>query len=85
MCKECKMLPTSYTLQQGSLCVGALRSYGGFADISTGDYLGRRVAIKRLRFWVRDVPNGVLKVLKFPPTSYFTMIHFANSGFVKKS
>ena len=85
LCKDCKKLPTSYTLQQGSLSVGAIRSYGGFADVNIGDYLGSRVAIKRLRFWAEDVPNRVFKVLESLPTLHFTVIHFANSGFVRKS
>lgn len=45
MCKGCTALPTSYTLQQGLLCVGAIRSSRGFVDVSTGDHLGCRVAI----------------------------------------
>ena len=85
MCKDLKMLPNSYILQQGSLSVGATRSHGGFAYVSTGDYLGHRVAIKRLRFRAGDLPNRVFKVLEPPPTSYFTKVYFANSGFVKKS
>ena len=85
MCKDSKALPASYTLRQGPLRVGAIRSYGGFADVSTGDYLGHSVAIKRLRLWAEDVPNKVFKVLVPSPTSYLTVVHLTNSGFVGKS
>ena len=85
MSKDCKLLPTSYTLPQGSLSVGDVHRCGGFADVSTGDYLGRRVAVKCLRFWAKGGPDGVYKVLESSPIWYFTVIHFANSGFVGKS
>ena len=85
MCKDSKTLPTSYILQQGSLCVVALRSHGGFADVGKGDYLGRCVAVKHLKFWAHDSSDRIFKVLESPPIWYFTVIHFANSGFVGKS
>ena len=72
-------------LQQGFLSVAALHSYGGFADVNTGDYLGCCVATKRLRFWAEDVPDRVFKVLKSSTTSYPAAVYFKNSGFVRKS
>ena len=63
MCKDCKTLPTSYIVQKGALSVGDLHYSGGFADVGTGDYMGRRVAIKHLRFCTKDGPDGVFKVL----------------------
>ena len=85
MCKDSKVLPTSYILQHGSLRVGGIYSYGGFADVGTGDYLGCCVAIKHLRFWAKDSPDRVFKVLESPLIWYFTAIHFTDSGFVEKS
>ena len=85
MCKDSKMLPTSYILQQESLRVSALCSYGGFADVGTGDYLGCCVAIKHLRFWAKDSSDKVFKVFGSSSTWYSTAIHFANSGFFGKS
>ena len=84
VCKDCKTLPASYTLQEGSLSVGDIHFYGGFADVSIGDYLRRRVAVKCLRFWTKDGPEGVFKVLQSSLIWYFTVIYFANSGFVEK-
>ena len=83
--KDRKTLPSSYTLQHGPLNAGAIRSYGGFTDVSTGGYLGRQVAIKLLRFWAQHVSNKVSKVLESSPTLYFTAIHLENSGFFRKS
>lgn len=83
--KDCRIFPTSYTLQQGLLCAGAICSSGGFAYVSTGDYLGRRVAIKRLKIRDDDVPHKVFKVPGSSPTSYSTAIHLGNSDFVRKS
>ena len=84
MCKDCKILPTSYTLREGSLSVGDIHYYGGFSDVSIGDYLRHRVAVKDLRVWTKDGPDGVFKVLESPSIWYFTGIHFANSCFVGK-
>ena len=75
----------SIYLQNGSPSVAALHNYGGFADASTGDYLGCRMATKHLRFWAEDVPDRVFKVLKSSTTSYPAAVYFANSGFVRKS
>lgn len=38
-----------YILPLELVCVGRVRCGGGFADVSDGEYLGRPVAIKRLR------------------------------------
>ena len=59
------MSPTSYDLQQESLQVGVVQCYGGFADVSKGEYFGRRVAVKHLRFGTRDPSNRIFKVLDF--------------------
>ena len=59
------MLPTLYGLQRGSLCVGVVHCYGGFADVSKGKYFGRQVAVKHLRFGTRDGSNKIFKVLDF--------------------
>ena len=85
MCKDCKMLPASYGLQQGSLSVDDICYSGGFADVSAGRYLRRRVAVKRLRFWTKNGPDGFFKVFKFLHIWYFTVIHFEISGFVGRS
>ena len=50
VCKASELLPTSYVLRQEPICIGNICCYGGFADFSEGEYLGRRVAIKHLRF-----------------------------------
>jgi hypothetical protein len=49
ICKASRIVPTSYILQQELIRVGRVRYYGGFADVSDGDYLGCPVAIKRLK------------------------------------
>lgn len=41
-----------------------MRYYGGFAEVIEGEYLGRRVAIKYLRFGAEDALNQIFKVLK---------------------
>ena len=64
VCKACELLPTSYVLQQELIRIGSVRCCGGFADISEGEYLGRRVAIKNLRFGTRDAFDKIFKVLK---------------------
>ena len=58
------MLPASYILQQEPTCADNIRCYGGFSDVSEGEYLGRRVAIKYLRFRTKDTFNNMFKVLK---------------------
>jgi len=62
VCKACKLLPSSYVLRKELTCLGDIRSYGGFADVSEGEYLGRRVAIKNLRFGMRDALDNIFKV-----------------------
>jgi len=62
VCKTCELLPASYVLQKELMCLGDIRSYGGFADVSEGEYLGRRVAIKNLRFGTRDPLDNIFKV-----------------------
>ena len=56
------MLPASYILQQELIRVGNVHSFGGFADVGEGEYLGRRVAIKHLRIATKDAPKNVFKV-----------------------
>jgi len=58
------MLPASYLLQQGLIRADNIRCYGGFADVSEGEYLGRRVAIKYLRFRTKDTFGKIFKVLE---------------------
>ena len=48
MCSAHRILPASYTLKQEPVPVGTERCRGRFADVSNGEYLGSRVAIKRL-------------------------------------
>lgn len=64
ICKTCELLPASYVLRQELMYVGNVRCCGGFADVSEGEYLGRRVAIKHLRFGTEDALNKVFKVFK---------------------
>lgn len=71
LCKACELLPTSHVLQQEFIHVGDIRCYGGFADVNEGDYLGRRVAIKHLRFRTKDAFDKIFKV----PESSSTMLH----------
>ena len=65
ICKTCETLPASYLLRQECISIGSVRYYGGFADVSEGQYLGRRVAIKHLRTGMKDASNTIFKVLKF--------------------
>ena len=65
ICKTCETLPASYILRQECISIGSVRYYGGFADVSEGQYLGCRVAIKHLRIGMKDASNTVFKVLKF--------------------
>lgn len=62
ICKACEMLPTSYTLREEFIHVSNVRYCGGFADVSEGEYLGRRVAVKHLRFGTKDT----FKIFKVP-------------------
>ena len=62
VCKSCELLPASYVLRPDLIYVGNIHCYGGFADVSEGKYLGRRVAIKHLRFGAKDAFNKIFKV-----------------------
>jgi len=76
------MLPTSYILQQELIKVGKIRRCGGFADVSEGEYLGRRVAVKHLRFGTEDA--FIFKVSKSQPTRSFIVAQLAHSSFAVK-
>ena len=58
-----ELLPVSYVLQQEQIRVGDAHCYGGFADVGEGEYLGRPVAIKHLRFGTKDAFGKIFKVL----------------------
>ena len=62
ICKDREILPVSYLLQQDLIHADTLHRRGGFADVSEGDYMGRRVAIKDLRFGTKDGSNKIFKV-----------------------
>jgi len=64
LCKACELLPASYVLQQEHIRVGDAHRYGGFADVAEGEYLGRHVAIKALRFGPKDAFDKIFKVLE---------------------
>ena len=64
LCKACEMLPASYTIRQELIRVGNIHYCGGFADVSEGEYLERRVAIKHLRFATKDAFNNIFKVIR---------------------
>ena len=49
ICKARNVIPASYILQPELIRVGTIRSRGGFADVSDGDYNGLPAAVKRLR------------------------------------
>ena len=77
------MLPASYLLRQESIRVGNVRHYGGFADVSEGEYLGHRVAIKHLRIGTKDASNKIFKVLKFS-RPVLVITQFTPSGYAEK-
>ena len=62
LCNASELLPTTCVLQQELVYDGNVHRYGGFADVIEGEYLGRRVAIKHLRFGTKDVFNKIFKV-----------------------
>ena len=64
LCKTCGLLPVTYVLQQEPARVGNYLCCGGFADVSEGEYLGRRVAIKALRFGAKGAFDNIFKVLE---------------------
>ena len=68
ICKASELLPASYVLREELICVGNIRRYGGFADVSEGKYLGRRVAIKHLRFGTEETFDKIFKVLESQST-----------------
>ena len=49
ICKAHRIIPASYVLRRDLIRVGEVFCHSGFADVSDGEYLGFRVAIKRLR------------------------------------
>jgi len=83
ICRTCELLPASYVLRKELICVGDIHSYGGFADVSEGEYLGRRVAIKNLRFGTRDAIDNIFKVPRLCPPR-FTIAQSVHSGFAEK-
>ena len=68
VCKTCELLPTPYLLRQELIRVGNISCSGGFADVSDGEYLGHRVAIKHLKLRENEVSNKVFKVPKLHST-----------------
>jgi len=62
ICRASQLLPSSHILREELICVGDIRSYGGFADVSEGEYLGRHVAIKNLKFRTGDALGEIFKV-----------------------
>lgn len=67
LCKPHELLPASYVLQQEHIRVGNALRFGGSADVVEGEYLGRRVAIKHLRFGAKDALNMIFKVFQVIP------------------
>ena len=57
--------------------VGNIRYRGGSADVSEGKYLGRRVAIKHIRFRVEDGFNKGFKVLKSQSTQPIIITYYS--------
>jgi len=49
ICKAHRIIPTSYVLQPEFICAGRVFHYGGATEVSSGEYLGFPVAIKRLK------------------------------------
>jgi len=71
MCREHKLLPTSYTIASGLKRVGELPSVGGGnADVWRGVYHSSKVAIKVLR-----VHSGLdlINVERVRPSPFFTL------------
>ena len=54
ICKARNIIPTSYVLKWDLIRVGKVRYYGGPADVSDGEYLGRPVAVKSLKVYEGD-------------------------------
>ena len=74
ICKACETLPTSYVLQQELISTGKIRCCGGFADVSEGEYLGRRMAIKHLRFRTEDTFSKIFKVFQLHLPNYLSLL-----------
>ena len=64
VCNASGLLPASYVLREELICVGNTRRSGGSADVSEGEYMGRRVAVKCLRLGMNDAFNKLFKVLE---------------------
>ena len=84
ICKAREMLPASYIVQQEFIRANNVHSCGGFADVSEGVYLGRRVAIKHLRTGTKDASKRIFKVLELLPNRYLVVTQFTLSGFAGK-
>ena len=63
ICRAHSIIPTSYVLRRELICVGRVQYHGGFADISSGEYLGFPVAVKRLKMNEGDSD----RTFKVPP------------------
>ena len=68
VCKACELLPTSYLLRQELIRVVSFRCHGGFEEVSEGEYLGRRIAIKNLNFKANNASNEIFKAPKLHST-----------------
>lgn len=55
-------LPSSLTLAESLEVSGQVLVAGGFADIRTGEYMGRSVAVKTLRVPLQDDFSKIRKV-----------------------
>ena len=61
ICKAQRIIPTSYILRQELIRVGRGLYHGMFTEVSSGEYLGFPVAIKRLKVNEGD-PDSTFKV-----------------------
>ena len=55
------IIPASYILQKELICFGSIFHHGGLTEVSSGEYLGSPVAIKRLKMNEGD-PDSIFKV-----------------------
>lgn len=62
VCNASGLLPASYVLREELICVGNTCRSDGFADVSEGEYLGRRVAVEHLRFGTNDKLFEILEL-----------------------
>jgi len=82
ICEAHKIIPSSYILQQERIRVGLVRYYGGFADVSDGEYSGCPVAIKRLKMNEGDY-DRIFKVPLINFTQYLcSSAQLSPSGYV---